>query len=154
MRFIYSVKIVFFIFLTVFSLLTMDWSFLVAQGRNASDGPWREVNLTEGERAFLMDNPVMRLGVGVKFPPFQYVDRKDGNPVFKGMVSSYLKLLEGRLGVELKPVYGISFKTALEMGRNKEIDLFPCIARTPERAEYLIFSNTYLSYPLVVITPR
>ncbi|WP_419783546.1 PAS domain S-box protein [Maridesulfovibrio sp.] len=138
--------------LFIFSFYVLDWAVPVAEGAKNSRGLWAEKNLTEEEQAFLLQHPVLRLGVGVKFPPFQYVENESGVPVFKGMVSSYLDLVEGRLGIKLKPVYGISFKEALEMGRSKQIDLFPCISQTPERQKYLVYTETYLSYPLVIIT--
>ncbi|MBT3361226.1 MAG: PAS domain S-box protein, partial [Rhodospirillales bacterium] len=108
--------------------------------------------LTPEERGFLRAHPVLRLGVGVAFPPFQYVEKKLGKPAFKGMVSDYVKLLSQRLGVRMEPVFDIPFKQALAMGRAREIDVFPAVADTPERREFLIYTKPYLSYPLVIIT--
>jgi len=138
--------------LFILSFYVLYCAVSVADGASRSSSKWAEKNLTEEEQAFLLQHPVLRLGVGVKFPPFQYVENESGVPIFKGMVSSYLDLVEGRLGIKLKPVYGISFKEALEMGRSKQIDLFPCVSKTPERQKYLIYTETYLSYPLVIIT--
>ncbi len=109
------------------------------------------LHLTTEETRWLAAHPVLRMGVGVAFPPFQYVERQDATPVFKGMASDYAALIERRLGVRLEPVFGIPFGKALEMGRTGEIDLFPCITRTPEREEFLTFTGPYLSYPLVVV---
>lgn len=108
--------------------------------------------ITAQEQAWLKEHPVLRMGVGVAFPPFQYVEREKDEHVFKGMVSDYTRLLGARLGVRLEPVYGITFKQALDMGRTGEIDLFPCISNTPERRQFLAFTEPYLSYPLVIIT--
>ncbi|OEU69861.1 MAG: hypothetical protein BA863_06695 [Desulfovibrio sp. S3730MH75] len=110
------------------------------------------LSLTTKEQQFIADHPILRLGVGVAFPPFQYVETQKDQPEFKGMVSDYLSLLEKRIGIKLEPVLGISFNTALQLGKNGEIDLFPCIADTPERRKYLNFTEPYLSYPLVIIT--
>ena len=68
------------------------------------------------------------------------------------MVSDYVRILEQRLGVELDVVFGIPFNEALAQGRDGKIDLFPCLANTPERAEFLTFTEPYLDYPLVIIT--
>lgn len=62
------------------------------------------------------------------------------------MVEEYIALMEQ------KPVLVISFSEALERARNGRIAVFPCMAKTPERSEYLSFSRPYTSCPLVMLT--
>ena len=67
------------------------------------------------------------------------------------MVSDYIDLLEKRLDLNMEVEFGITFDQALERGRAREIDLFPCLSQTPGRSEFLLFTEPYLSYPLVII---
>lgn len=108
--------------------------------------------LSDDERRWLVDHPTMRLGVGIAFPPFQWMEKENDQQVFKGMVSDYVRLFENRLGVRMQVIHGITFKQALSMGKEKKIDFFPCISKTVERSDYLIFTEPYLSYPLVIVT--
>nr|WP_320011903.1 transporter substrate-binding domain-containing protein [uncultured Desulfobulbus sp.] len=108
--------------------------------------------LNEEERAWLAEHPVIRLGVGVAFPPYQWVEREGDVFEFKGMVSEYVKILENRLGVSMQVMYGLNFNEALTLGQQKKIDLFPCLAQTPERSEFLMFTRPFISYPSVIIT--
>lgn len=108
--------------------------------------------LTREERQWLADHRTLRLGVGVSFPPYQWVEKDNKGYVFNGVVSEYVKILEDRLHVEMKIVYGVDFNQALDLGRNHQIDLFPCLAFTPERSEFLLFTHPYISYPSVIIT--
>lgn len=108
--------------------------------------------LTQEEREWLAAQQKIRLGVGVSFPPYQWVEQNKDEYAFKGVVSEYVKILEKRLNVKMEVVYGLNFNQALELGKKKEIDLFPCLARTPERSEFLIFTTPYISYPSVIIT--
>ena len=108
--------------------------------------------LTDAERAFLEAHPVLRMGVGVAFPPFQFVETENGKPVFKGMVADIVALLGKRLGTRFEPVYGITYKEALERGKRGEIDLYPMIARTPEREAFLTYTKPYIVNPLVIFT--
>lgn len=109
--------------------------------------------LSAEERQWLKDHPTIRLGVGVTFPPYQWVERANNNHfTFKGVVSDYVKILEQRLGVNMEVVYGLTFQEALELGKNREIDLFPCLAPTPERSQFLLFTIPFISYPSVIIT--
>lgn len=108
--------------------------------------------LTKEERQWLAEHPVLRLGVGISFPPYQWVSKEKGQNEFKGVVSDYLRILEDRLQVKMEIVHGIKFDQALALGRKREIDLFPCLAATPEREEFLLFSQPYIDYPTVIIT--
>ena len=115
----------------------------------AQDSP---VSFTDEEKAWKAEHPTLRLGVGIAFPPFMWVENENGRQLFKGMVSDYVDLLGEQLGMDMQIVFGISFDEALAQGRTGRIDLFPCISRTPERSEFLLFTEPYLSYPLVIIT--
>jgi two-component system sensor histidine kinase EvgS len=108
--------------------------------------------LTPEERQWLVDHPTLRLGVGIAFPPYQWVERTNDRFVFKGVVSEYVKILENRLNVKMEIVFGLKFQEALELGKKREIDLFPCLVQLPERLEFLLFTKPYISYPSVIIT--
>lgn len=109
------------------------------------------VELTAAEREWLSQHPRVSVGVGVAFPPFQWVEEVPDGLVFKGMAADYLDLLSERLGVSFDPVFGISFREALKRGRNGAMDMYACLAFTPERAQFLAYTKPYLTYPLVVI---
>ncbi|HCY87617.1 MAG TPA: hypothetical protein DHV36_20955 [Desulfobacteraceae bacterium] len=112
-----------------------------------------KIPLTDTEKRWLSEHPVIRVGVGVAFPPYMWVEKDQGRPHrFQGMVADYLDVIERRLGVEMNIVYDIPFNEALMRGRRGDIDFFPCLSNTPDRAEYLLFTAPYLTYPLVIIT--
>ena len=119
---------------------------------NCSSATSTQDFLTEEERQWLTAHQTIRLGVGVSFPPYQWVEKNKKEYAFKGVVSDYIKILENKLNVKMEVLFGLSFNQALELGRKKEIDLFPCLAQTPERSEFLIFTNPYIAYPSVIIT--
>lgn len=110
------------------------------------------LQLTQEEQDFLAAHPVLRLGIGVAYPPFQFVEHKKGNPHFYGLAADIVQRIEQRLGVRMEPVYGITFAEALELGKAGKIDVFPCLSWTPERTTFLTFTDSYLSYPLVIIS--
>ena len=123
-------------------------------GVSAQAGDWAQVNLTDAQLEWLGHHNVLRLGVGVRFHPIMFVEKEADGPRFTGMVADYVKLFEKRLGITMRPVLGISFKEALELGRKGEIDLFPCVSETPSRSDLLIYTKPYLVFPLVIITRK
>jgi len=111
-----------------------------------------QLSLSLEEKNFLKSHQTLRVGVGVAFPPYMWVEKKNETPVFKGMVSDYLKILSERLGIKMQIVYDIPFNEALVRGKNKDIDFFPCLSKSPERSKFLIFTEPYFTYPTVIIS--
>ncbi|MBI9108174.1 MAG: transporter substrate-binding domain-containing protein [Spirochaetales bacterium] len=109
-----------------------------------------DLMLSEAEKTWLKEHPVIRLGVGTSFPPIQYVTGEKGEYEFRGIASDYVEILSALLEVDFVIEYGITFSQALEMGQRKEIDLFPCLAYSEERDEFLDFTNGYLENPMVI----
>lgn len=109
-------------------------------------------HLTPAEQQWLKAHPRVRVGIGVAFPPFMWVEKQGDLRRFRGMVSDYLELLEARLGIEMEIVHDIPFSEALARAKNKELDFLPCLSSTPERSAFLSFTQPYLSYPVVVVT--
>jgi two-component system cell cycle sensor histidine kinase/response regulator CckA len=131
--------------LSILCLCILVFSGHKAEAQDAS------VSFSEAERLWLSEHPTLKLGVGIAFPPFMWVDKKDGRTMFKGIVSDYVGLLEKKLNTDMQLALDITFDQALARGRNGQIDLFPCLSKTPERAQFLLFTKPYLSYPLVII---
>ena len=50
------------------------------------------------------------------------------------------------------PVPNLSWSEVLEKTQAGEIDVLPCVVKTPQRSEYLLFTRPYLSFPMVILT--
>ncbi len=111
-----------------------------------------QIDLTNKEREWLSQHSPLKIGVGQAFPPFMWIDKTTEEPNFKGLVSDYIELLSEKLDVKVEVILDKPFKEQLEMARFGKVDLFPLLAYTSERSEYLAFTDPYLSYPMVIIT--
>ena len=105
--------------------------------------------LTEAEKAWLEEHPVLRLGAVRDWPPFDYSDKGEEH---SGISSEYAHWLDQTLGIKLMPRTDMSWPQILEAARNQEIDVISSITRTKERETYLIFTRPYINAPLVIIT--
>jgi polar amino acid transport system substrate-binding protein len=106
------------------------------------------LRLTIAEKSWLQKHPVIKLANRTDRPPFCFVE--DG--VYQGIGADYMKLLEDRLGIELRPVTDKPWGETLKRVKRRQLDVFPCAAQTPVRQDYMLFTNPYHSYPLVVLT--
>ena len=116
----------------------------------ANDKNGYNINLTEEEKAWLKAHPVIRMGYDPNFPSLEFID-DSGNYV--GVVADYIKILNERLGLNIKPAPNINnWPIANEKGKTKELDIFPVITPSLERKDYWLFSDIYLEYYNVIIT--
>lgn len=108
-------------------------------------------SLTEEERAWLRAHPVIRVFQDPDWPPIEFADKR-GNPT--GMTKDYLSCIEQRLGRKFEPVLRLSFQEALASMKRGEIDMTTSVAETPERLEFLAFTQPYMNIPIVIATQQ
>ena len=106
------------------------------------------VPLTSEERAWLDQKHTVRVRIA-DWPPYQIV--KDNEPA-QGIVIEYLKLIIDRTGIKFK--YEVTDQPFAEflasMKQHQGPDMTAVIASTPEREQYLSFSEPYISSPYVI----
>ncbi|MDP1872415.1 MAG: PAS domain S-box protein [Gallionella sp.] len=111
-------------------------------------GKASQLNLTDAEKTVLAAHPVLRVGVDSDFAPYEWIDEQ-GNYV--GMAADYMKLLEKKLGVRFEIIHGKSWDEILNMAKRGELEMLACANKTPERSQYLTFSEPYKSAFAVII---
>ena len=114
-------------------------------------GPVRQkkLALSEKEKAWLAEHKNIRLGVDPSWPPFEFFDVAR---TFSGISSGYVRLLNDKLNLNMKPVSDISWYEVMQRARKGGIDVLPCVVKTPEREKFLRFTKPYLSFPMVIVT--
>ena len=110
-----------------------------------------QLELTQAERTWLREHPVIRLGVDGGYAPYSYFDR-DGH--FQGAAADFLRLIEDRLGIRFEPVRNLTWPQILDAARKKNLDAIATVVKHPERGAYLDFTRIYLPTPLVIMTRR
>ncbi|ADL55878.1 PAS domain S-box protein [Gallionella capsiferriformans] len=111
-------------------------------------GKASQLNLTDAEKAWLAAHPVLRVGVDSDFAPYEWIDEQGH---YVGMAADYMKLLEKKLGVRFEIIHGKSWDEILNMAKRGELELLACANKTPERSQYLTFSEPYKSAFAVII---
>lgn len=105
--------------------------------------------LTQEERQWLLDHPVVRVAPTPDYPPFEFW-RDDQ---FQGVVSSYLNHFSQELGVEIELVKTENWEENLRMLRSREIDAVSLIVPWTDRP-FVKVSKPYISYPALIIVRK
>jgi len=103
--------------------------------------------LSAAERAWLKDHPVIRLAPDPDFPPVEYINE---NGRFQGITADYVALIEKKLGIQIEIVRLQNWDEIISKAKNRQIDAYVA-TKTPQRAEYLLFTRPFLEFPVVII---
>ena len=107
------------------------------------------LQLTSEEKRWLENNPVIRLGYDIDYPPVEYADR-DGN--YLGISAEYMTLIAENLNIGIEPAAPQSWQETINAAKSGDLDILSAVARTPQRDEYLLFTEPYLKFPMVIVT--
>jgi signal transduction histidine kinase len=120
--------------------------FLGPPGVSAND-----LVLTVTEQEWLAAHPLIRIGPDPDAAPFEWFT-PEGE--YKGMAADYVRLIEEKLGVAFEIVHARDWTQVLEMVRNGEIDVLSAVAVSPQREQYLVFTEPHITVPGVVISSK
>ena len=112
----------------------------------------QQVMLTNAEREWLRQHPVIRVRISPRYPPFEFFDQNK----FQGIEVDYLTVMEQRLGVKFRPVQAdLTWAEVIDRFRSRDgVDLILGITRTEEREQFAAFTDDYISYPQVIISRK
>jgi PAS domain S-box-containing protein len=116
-----------------------------AWNRNLATKSADPLNATE--RAWLKAHPVIRLAPDPDFPPVEYFA---GNGAYSGITADYVALIEKKLGIRIEIVRLRNWDEIISRAKSRQIDAYVATG-TPQRAEYLLFTQHFLEFPAVII---
>lgn len=103
------------------------------------------------ELDYLQNHPVIKLASDQDWGPFEFDDSRNG---YSGISADYFKLFEKKLGVHFQPVFSDSWGSVVEMTKKGKLDMYSCAVTTPERKEYMNFTQPYLSFPMALASVK
>ena len=108
--------------------------------------------LTSQELAWLQarDNTVI-IAPEEDYPPFSFINNKSQ---LSGISADYIHLLEKKLPLRFKYLPFANLTQQLEAVKTGQADMLCNLKETPERLEYLRFTQPYIEVPVVIITRK
>lgn len=107
--------------------------------------------LTDSEKNWLKQHPVVTLGADPSFAPFEFFSQTGR---YTGMAADYMAIIEQRLGIRLEPVLGLTWTEATARAQKGEIDILPCVGITQERRQFFNYTAPYLQFVRVIVTRK
>lgn len=105
--------------------------------------------LNNKEKAWLVENKVIKIATDPKWKPIEYRDSKGQ---MRGISVEYFNKISNILDVKFDFIDLDSWTQALDIVKRKELHVLSAVQKTEERSKYLRFTEPYLHFPLVIIT--
>ena len=110
------------------------------------------VTLTSEERAWLDDHDgTIRLAPCPGWEPMEFFDENAG---YYGMAADYIRLIEKKLDIRFNIVKYASWSDILDKAKSGEVDVIAAAHPTPERWEFMNWTEPYMEFPAVIITHK
>jgi len=106
------------------------------------------IQLSDKEKEFLIENPVIRVHNEMDWPPFNF----NKNNLAQGLSIDYMNLLADKIGIKVEYVSGPTWNDFLTMIRNKSLDVMLNIVKTPAREDYILFTDYYIKNPNLIVS--
>lgn len=107
--------------------------------------------LDESEKQFIATHPTVTVLYDPGWAPLEYLDR-EGNPV--GMSKEYLDAISHISGLVFEPLVSLDWQRGYQLLLNGDIDMTTSLSPTAERSEHLVFTEPYLTAPLVIVAQQ
>ncbi|HET8806878.1 MAG TPA: transporter substrate-binding domain-containing protein, partial [Methylophaga sp.] len=108
------------------------------------------VEFSDVEKAYIAENPTIKLGADNSWAPYEF-ETPDGEHA--GIAADMLALISQKSGLQFEAIPDVWAVTMNRM-RNGDIIGLSCAAKTPERSEYLWFSDPYMSMSLGILVQK
>lgn len=137
------------VFLTVLLAVAGLASRGLARGQAPLAGESTQVALTPAERQWLAEHPVVRVGLLDKDGPFSFRDEKDR---VVGLNVDLLEQIARRTGLRFEYVINSVWLEVFAGLRARRLDVAAGIGKTPEREQYLLYTEPFAYSPDGIVT--
>ncbi|MEG3639193.1 transporter substrate-binding domain-containing protein [Magnetococcus sp. PR-3] len=107
--------------------------------------------LTQEEKKFIDEHPVIRVGPDPHFPPIEFFN-KQGQ--YAGLTADILHVLTQRTGLHFEAKQYANWPEVVTAIKHGEIDMMGANVEDDENRAYLNFGDTYFDFPMVLLTRK
>jgi diguanylate cyclase (GGDEF)-like protein len=106
------------------------------------------VEFSPDEQKWINQEPRLRFSE-VEWQPLSYTDEF---PVYKGIIADYLEIPSTHAGLKMEYIKSKTWQEVLDKFGNNEIDLIPALSKEDDIGAEVLFTDSYISFPLVIAT--
>ena len=124
---------------------------VICFGQKQNESTKKAVELTGSERNWLASHPEITLAPDPEFLPIEYIDEQGQ---YLGIAADFVALVEQKLGIKFAILRCESWDQVLEKTQAREVDMWGAATPTPQRLEYMSFTEPFIDLPAVIIVRK
>ena len=101
---------------------------------------FQNIYLTKEEKLWLLNNPIINFNLKLQREPLEFISNKTKQ--YSGIANDYLELISKKMGIDFK----------LNNKESNKYSFYPCISKSKELSKKMYFTNSYLEYPIIMVT--
>ncbi len=105
----------------------------------------------KAELQWIKNHPTIKFGYDPEWKPIEFLN-EDGK--HDGIAAEFLKIIADKTGLTFNPLSNVSWAQSVDSVRNGDAELLVCLAQNDDRDAFLNFTQTYISYPFVIVTKQ
>jgi PAS domain S-box-containing protein len=110
---------------------------------------WSESSLfTSEELAWIDSQGTIRVAPDPDFPPIEWFEAGK----YQGIAADFMNIISEKTDLNFEIVQADDWDEVLALAQARKVDMLSAAAQTPQRQNYMNFSEPYLIYPGVIIT--
>ena len=107
------------------------------------------IGLNIEEAKWLRENHIIKVAADPRIAPLEFVDQFGQ---ITGIAGTYLKMIENKLGIRFQWIVSENFEAGMNKVISGDADMLSAIVDTPERREFLNFTDQYVSLANAIFT--
>jgi len=109
----------------------------------------QQIPLNSEQRDYLAQRDAITLCVDPDWMPFERINKHGEH---EGIAAEFMQLLVQRIGKPIQLIPTSSWSESLSFAQQRQCDVLSLAQKTPEREQYLHFTEPYLQRPIVIAT--
>lgn len=132
----------------ILALIIIGIAFHLVTAPSPATLPGYPVSLTDGERRWIRDHPVITVCPDPKYPPFEFYDESGR---YAGISADYLQLISEKTGLAITDIKKDNFNACVEHLRATNRTILGAVYTSHLRTGYLNYTRTYYQPALVIL---
>jgi len=108
----------------------------------------QSIDFSGDEKAYLATKTSITMCVDPAWMPYESIN-ENGEHI--GLAADFMALISAKIGMPIELVSSKTWSESLEYARARKCDILSLLNKTPERSEYLNFTDSYLDATVVLV---
>ncbi len=111
----------------------------------------QELRLTEEEKNWLSNHPIIHIAHDKNFPPYEW---ENDAGIYQGISIEYIQRIEKKLNIKFKQIKQKNWSKILQEFKDGKIDVLSAIAKDEKREKFTLFTKSHIKVQGIIVSVK